>query len=120
MIKKEHERKKMDLRELRELSSGDEQFFHDMIRTFIRTMREGLVLMRQAMEQSDWNSVADHAHKMRGPCSHLGMEDLWEILNTIEENITAFSDRKEVPALVSRAEMEAELVIKLLQEETKV
>lgn len=106
--------KKYNLDALLELSGGDDHFYHDMIRTFLRTTRQSLDAMQQAMTEENWTRVRDLAHKMRGPCTHLSTERLSELLEQIEEEILA----ERIPKLVKDAVAEGNLVTEQLRADT--
>lgn len=110
--------KKYDLDALKELCGDDQAFYGDMIRTFFRTTRESLAAMEQALQQGNWPVVAGLAHKMRGPCTHLGIDTLSGLLTQIENDVVIHEKTAELPGLVGQALAEGETVIRLIAEET--
>ncbi|MBI3510693.1 MAG: Hpt domain-containing protein [Bacteroidetes bacterium] len=112
------DRKKFDLGPLKELCSGDEVFYAEMIKTFFRTTLAGISSMQKAAEEKKWKEVSELAHKMRGPCTHLSTHALSELLVQIEKDISGGQSTDHIPGLVSRATQEAEDVIGLIKTET--
>src|SRR5262245_61679332 len=110
--------KKYSLDALLELSGGDEGFYHDMIRTFLRTTRQSLEAMQQATQEENWTRVRDLAHKMRGPCTHLSTEKLSQLLAQIEEDILAGRNSAGIPKLVYEAVAEGKLLADEMRADT--
>jgi HPt (histidine-containing phosphotransfer) domain-containing protein len=110
--------KKYNLEALHDLSAGDDAFYEDMIRTFLRTTKQTLDAMHQASNAQQWIRVGDLAHKMRGPCTHLGTTVLSMLLEQIETDITDHGRTEHIPKLVEQAVEEGAAVFMQLSNDT--
>lgn len=108
---------KLDLTQLRELCDGDTVFFNEMINTFIRTSHEGMEQLRRAMQEGNRSRVSDLAHKLRGPCSHLGMEELRRIFADMETGADGTMPLVQLENLLTLAEKETGMVLPLIEKE---
>ena len=107
---------KIDLRNLYHISGDDEKFVTQMLVSFIDTTKNGLKDMKDAVDNGQWESVADMAHKMLPPCRHLGATDLYNFLKKIEENIQNKGDNAAIEKLIGESLMEFEAITELLKE----
>ena len=110
--------KKYNLEALRDLSAGDDAFYHDMIRTFLRTTKQTLDAMHMASGEQQWLRVRDLAHKMRGPCTHLAATGLSPLLEQIENDITDHGRTEHIPQLVQQAMEEGTVLLNQLSTDT--
>lgn len=110
--------KKYNLEALHDLSAGDDAFYHDMIRTFLRTTKQTLDAMEQAAAEKQWIRVRDLAHKMRGPCTHLATTGLSLLLEQIENDITDNGHTAHIPELVKQAVEEGAAMLRELSADT--
>lgn len=78
--------KLLDFSDLKKLSGDDVDFYNDMLETFIETTSSGIKDMKVAIEENDWDMLAECAHKISSPCKHLGANQLYSILKEIEES----------------------------------
>lgn len=105
----------LDLRELKQLSAGDDTFYKDMIQIFIHSTKEGIQEMQQALQNNKTERVALWAHKIIPPCRHIGAGDLLTKLKAIEQTKTPTT--AELNGLVTQAAQAAETVYARLEEE---
>jgi signal transduction histidine kinase/DNA-binding response OmpR family regulator len=73
-----------DLADLRVMSQGNEEFFDEMIELFIRTSKEGISQMQTYLEEKDFHSMSQIAHRICSPCKHLGAKKMYAQLKLIE------------------------------------
>ena len=107
-----------DLSDLRELSSGKETFFNEMIQIFISSTNEGVEKMKLELNKQNWNSIAEAAHKMLGPVSHIGAHQLRVILKNLENDIRNHNKINDIAFLIEKAEKETNRIVKLLENES--
>lgn len=105
------------LDELNELSNGDQTFVKEMINVFVRTTSEGMHGIEEAFAKKDYNAIADHAHKISPPCRHMGAEELFTILKTIEDRIRRNDEVNKINALITKARAEVDELVKALKNE---
>ncbi len=79
--------KKVDFDIMRKISGGENDFYSDMLRTFVQSTTDGMKIIQIGYSNDDWEMVANEAHKISSPCKHLGANDLYFMLKRIE-NIT--------------------------------
>jgi signal transduction histidine kinase/DNA-binding response OmpR family regulator len=76
--------KHYDLANLRVMSQGNQEFFDEMIELFIRTSKEGISQMQTYLEEKDFYSMSQIAHRICSPCKHLGANKMYAQLKLIE------------------------------------
>lgn len=69
---------------LKSTSPREDAFYQEMLHLFIKGLEEGLVEMKAAGEQKNWEGVADLAHRMSTPCKHLEATKLYGLLKEME------------------------------------
>jgi signal transduction histidine kinase/CheY-like chemotaxis protein/HPt (histidine-containing phosphotransfer) domain-containing protein len=106
--------KKIDLDNLYHIAAGDELFVNQMLISFEDTTRRGLKEIEAAAAAGQWESAADHAHRLLPPCRHLGATDLYNLLHEIESNSRQGSDTGSVKILTEKSFMEFERVCEAL------
>jgi signal transduction histidine kinase/DNA-binding NarL/FixJ family response regulator len=70
---------------LRSTSPRDDDFYCEMLQLFNKSLIEGMVEIKQEGIRKDWEAVANLAHKMSTPCKHLGADELYSLLKSIEK-----------------------------------
>jgi two-component system sensor histidine kinase/response regulator len=71
---------------LAELTDGDEEFYDELISTFIIGGREALREMQQAVERGDKETLGRQAHRLKGASANLHLQQLTAIAATVESN----------------------------------
>ena len=66
----------LELEELKNLAAGDKDFYLDMLNTFVKGTEEGIEKMEECILKSDWENMAEYAHKISSPCRHIGANQL--------------------------------------------
>jgi signal transduction histidine kinase/CheY-like chemotaxis protein/HPt (histidine-containing phosphotransfer) domain-containing protein len=74
----------VDLDELEGLSGGDNTFFNEMLIIFVRSSEEALTKFHQHLENTDWKSITETAHKLAAPAKHLRAISLYNHLKQLE------------------------------------
>jgi signal transduction histidine kinase/HPt (histidine-containing phosphotransfer) domain-containing protein len=74
----------ISLEPLREISGNDSKFYLDMLRTFHRTTRDGLLAINQTSQKKDWEGMAEAAHKIASPVKHVQAIEAYELLKQLE------------------------------------
>lgn len=94
------------------VANNDEKFVVEMLEMFIKTSKSGLTGIHDAMKSQEWQLVAEHAHKIKSPCKHLGAGKTADLLKTIE----TMSRNGENPKYIIENMKEAEKQINVLIE----
>lgn len=109
----------LNFESLRELSQDDDNFYRDMLETFVETTSSGLATMEEAFSEEDWIKMADYAHKICSPCKHLGADALYQELKKIEHLGRNDENNAELPQLMTSAKEKCEQAIEQASEELK-
>lgn len=107
--------KKYSLEGLKQIVKGDDKFYNEMIRVFISSTRDGFSKMNAALDEKDWERVADLAHKIISPCIHFEAAHLVGLLKEIEKNIRDHKKTELIPELLKEASAEAEAIVSDLE-----
>lgn len=70
--------------DLERIANGDPVFLREMILLFIKTSKDGLNNIHDAVAQRNWEAVSEAAHKMAAPSKHLHAFGLYEKLKRLE------------------------------------
>jgi signal transduction histidine kinase/CheY-like chemotaxis protein len=118
-LKEDEEQKNYDLAELLAVTRGNDQFFNEMITTFIENARDGLKQFRKDFKHENWQGIRETAHRLIPSFKHLsirsGVSDLIELKNRCREH----PDRIHLAAMISKIEDDTREVISQLQQEIK-
>lgn len=106
-----------NLNELREMSKGEPDFFHDMVLTFIKTTNESLVSLNNALKQNNLAEISHYAHKMVSPCNHLEINEISERLTKIEMLANSYSNIAEIEILINETNILLREITQLLLNE---
>ncbi|MBK8367373.1 MAG: tetratricopeptide repeat protein [Bacteroidetes bacterium] len=79
--------KLIDLMMIRERASGDVEYVKDMIKMFIDLMPEYYNELKSYHDIKNWEELGKQAHKMKTPVAYFGVEELRELLSSIELQI---------------------------------
>ncbi|MBU2020307.1 MAG: response regulator, partial [Bacteroidetes bacterium] len=109
-----------DLTNLKQLSNGDGEFFEEMISSFIETTLSGMKDLNKLSKAKDWNNVAEIAHKIASPCSHLEAKKMHELLRTIENNSREMKDISVVKKKIEELNQVVELIVLQMSKETGI
>lgn len=85
------------------LANNDENFVFDMLQMFIKTSREELKVIDQALKLKDWQEIAEHAHKIKSPCKHLDALETANLLKDIELTARNSTDKENLPKMIKIA-----------------
>lgn len=100
----------INLNELQQISGGDAAFYADMLQLFIDGTKKGLIHIRSAYTISDWENVAEQAHKISSPCKHVRANELYTILKEIEKRGRNKENLETIEELINEAETQGDLV----------
>lgn len=74
----------LDFEGLRSLSGPDDNFYIEMLETFVRGTQNGIKEMQELREQGNIGRMGEIAHRISAPCKHLEAKQLYDALKQIE------------------------------------
>ncbi|HEX8517446.1 MAG TPA: Hpt domain-containing protein [Bacteroidia bacterium] len=109
--------KHIDLDYLKQISNGSNEFIFQMITVFTEEIPGEIENLEKHLANKDWKALRATAHKMKPSYSFMGVKQLEEMVNSIEE----FSEAKQdvLPGLVQQVRSITDEVVLELQEEKK-
>lgn len=107
---------RINLQNLVHIAGGDSQFMKQMLITFLETTTKGIQEMNDAVNEGQWNTTAELAHKMLPPSRHIGASELTLLLRKIEESIRNNSEDATLVSLTKETASEFEVIRDILNE----
>lgn len=105
----------LNIEELHSLAGNDKDFIKDMLLKLIEVTDEELLNLETALNDKNWESVANIAHKVASPCRHVGAEELAVVFREIMKRARKQIELSIVPHLVKKAKaMYANLRVEVL------
>ena len=99
------------------LCDGDDEFMNTIIASFVDEMPEILTLIQKKMQEGDWKTVGELAHKMKPSVQFVGMESTLEKARSIESQCReAHVCSDQITSLVCDVTEETRSAILALQE----
>lgn len=105
-----------NLKNLRQLSQDDEEFFKEMIVSFMETTRQGIGELKAAIADGKEQRTKDLAHKLASPCAHLEAGKMHQLLKAIENE----ANLEEAAHIVEELDRLAHQMIEQMQIETGI
>ena len=96
----------VNLDDLKKMTGGDDAFFNEMLKIFIRSSETGLTGIQDNFEKADWDALSGAAHKLAAPAKHLNASILYNDLKKLENEAISHSDLTEMKKLISTIENE--------------
>lgn len=90
-----------DLSYLRRMSSNDEGFVQELVKSFIEKTPELLEEMNHANTEKKWEEVGKLAHKLKPNLAFMGMDSLKELILDIEHKGKGKTEVEEIPNMVA-------------------
>lgn len=87
---------------LKSISGGDKEFIKDMIITFVETVPEELQKIKTLIEQKNWRKTGENAHKFASNLLYLELDNLKQIINSIENYGLGMEHTDEIPVLFDK------------------
>lgn len=94
---------------------GDEEIIREIIPTYIKDIEKHFDTLSQAVQQADCESIASHAHALKGAGINLGIEPLFEIAGQMER-VSRKNDMEAVTLLFNRLKREINQVLTVLSQ----
>ncbi len=112
--------KSYNLDYLENISGGDQEFVNDMIQTFIINVPEDLEKIKNWVKNKNWQKVGEDSHRFASSLLFLGLDNLKQIANTIEELGIKQSDVTQIPDLINQLEKGCFQIIEELKRDFNV
>ncbi|MGQ8336736.1 ATP-binding protein [Sunxiuqinia sp. A32] len=74
----------IDLSTLESMSNGDPSFLKEMINIFLKSSKNSIDLIEQSFENSDWQAIADIAHKLAAPVKHMNVTEVHQTVKQLQ------------------------------------
>lgn len=75
------------LNKLKEITKGDEKRMALYVETYIERMTESLSLLKEAVENEDYQEVESIAKEAKSLFEHMGFDELWKMANHVEKSV---------------------------------
>lgn len=109
-----------NLTQLRELADGDKEFIQKAIQTFIDNTKEAMAEFDKQIEGGDTGKISRTAHRIKTGFSILGLDNLYQLLNTLEEQTQSEHDMEKIMVQVRELQKQVRPLLKTLQKEISV
>ena len=108
---------KIDLTYLENISAGDKAFVAEMLAMLQKNTLPEIEILKQLVNEKDWEKVRASAHKMKAPIEMLGIPEVSNIIMEIELQTKTQTSLETLPAKVLNLESQfAELGLLLTHE----
>ncbi|MGZ4034903.1 MAG: Hpt domain-containing protein [Bacteroidia bacterium] len=111
--------KHIDLTYLKQLSNGSNDFINQMISVFMAQTPEALDSMDKYLDKKDWKSLHGVAHKIKASFSFMGIKELENDINLIEEYALSQTNLNLLPDIISHLKNVCNEAMKELEIEKK-
>src|SRR5690606_35906344 len=109
----------LDFIKLRNMSGNDGSFYIEMLETFKTTSLNSFKAMEIGLSNDDFDLIKSEAHKISSPCKHLGANELYQILKSIELANETDTTNKHFKKKLKGLKIELDKVINLIDIELK-
>jgi HPt (histidine-containing phosphotransfer) domain-containing protein len=102
---------------LESISGGDDAFVKDMIQTFVKSVPEELNKIKDYIHASNWKKVGEEAHKFGSNLMYLELDELKNIIISIETYGLEMEHTEEIPVLFEELSVGCNQIIKQLKQD---
>ncbi|MCT4560916.1 MAG: ATP-binding protein [Crocinitomicaceae bacterium] len=117
---KEYQNGLYNLSNLKNLSAGDESFFQEMVETFMLSTAKSMDELTELKNDFDFDKIADLAHKMASPCTHLEANTMHQALKQIESMARAKTNQVKIEEEISFLEGHVKEILTAMETETGI
>ena len=76
----------LDLRNLSQITDGDDNLMNELIKTFLHTTREDIKHLESAIRQHQTKDISGFAHRIKGGASIVGASQLYLLAENLEQS----------------------------------
>jgi len=106
-----------DLKELRNITRGNPEFFNEMIHTFLENAETGILQIRNAYKEADWEGIRDTSHRLIPSYKHLSIKGVASDLVELKSLAKKGEESSRLTFLIDRIEKDtARVTFKLAKE----
>jgi HPt (histidine-containing phosphotransfer) domain-containing protein len=105
---------------LKSISGGDEDFVLEMIQCFVELAPEVMENLKKHAEVENWQLIGEEAHKFGPNMAFLGLDDLQQLLENIEEEGLRGNNPQLIPPMVSDLNNQCNRLVQQLTKEFKL
>jgi len=91
----------VDLSYLFKIADGNHQFVNEVINSFIELTPRYVQEVRHQCEAKNWLGLQASAHRFKSAVKYFGLNEMAQIIETIEENATETADRQNLLELIA-------------------
>jgi signal transduction histidine kinase/CheY-like chemotaxis protein/HPt (histidine-containing phosphotransfer) domain-containing protein/CHASE3 domain sensor protein len=102
---------------LRQTCEDDHEFYTEMLSALHKSILDTQVSLRSALEQSDYKSIAELAHRICAPVKHIRAERLYSLFKKMENLCRSNANLDELPDLLNEINKEAVFVCQEIRKE---
>lgn len=106
-----------NLRALRSVSREQEDFFYEMIETFIENARKGMKELEMALSENDMDQLIETSHRLVPSYKHLEIRSVVSSLMELKSRAQEGADTDALRNLVARIRLETDAIIEQLGQE---
>jgi CheY-like chemotaxis protein/HPt (histidine-containing phosphotransfer) domain-containing protein len=107
----------ISLEPLREISGNDRKFYLDMLKTFLRTTRDGIDAINQTSKIKDWEGMAEAAHKIASPVRHVQANEVYEMLKQLEREGRANTIGQSINQQITQLNQSVDRILQIIDRE---
>lgn len=101
----------VNLEGLRTLTNNNEDFYNELIDTFLKSTTRGIGEIQAALESKDWKQLGELAHQYAAPFKHFEAQHCYETLKQLEQAGKNETGLEAIPELVANFIVQAEHVM---------
>lgn len=109
----------LTLSHLKELSDNDNEFYSDLLKTFIDSTIESNQKLKEAINDKDLKNIAHYSHKMCPGLRHVGAQETVNLLKDIEKIARSEKQTAAIPLLYNEIESSIKNIISVAKKEFK-
>jgi signal transduction histidine kinase/CheY-like chemotaxis protein/HPt (histidine-containing phosphotransfer) domain-containing protein/CHASE3 domain sensor protein len=102
---------------LKQTCEDDLEFYTEMLSTLHKSILDTQMSLRSALEQTDYKSIAELAHRICAPVKHIRAERLYSLFKKMENCCRSNTNLDQLPDLLNEINKEAVFVCKEIRKE---
>lgn len=106
----------IDLSYLREITGGENEIMAEMVDLFLSESPVHLNQMKLELEQEKWLTFAAETHKLKPTLLYVGLQEIYEQVQTMESNARNKENLESLPDLYSSVRADIEAMFPKLEE----
>ena len=113
-------KKKYDLKQLKKLADGDDDFVKEMIELFVENAPINLDEIKASLDNKDYNSIGYLAHKIKPSLDLMGLSNLKKDIIKLEELSQYGEDYDKISKIIVNLDSYCKVVISDLKKDFNI